>query len=307
MKTSFALSAVVVALLTGGCSSTSTKNLTENSARNLIQGYTRDQKHDFTMQLTAVFPAMRRTVQDYTSFSASGGVRLDAVLKRLLDHKLVVQHSDVISYRKVNGTFSHRDNLNAGGQRVFDYTIESVPGSNELTGNWIYTDTYRGTRQTGSLKGAIAVDDKVTLVAGEFTQPYAYVEEGGVAHLRRSSCFAGEICATDLVGKPTGQKVEVKWYEYSFSPEFQKRISMRPASSFSPQQASVSGGGFEIGEVSGLRLMTDTEASAAFGWHVALNDVGHALLGDDAKPTGTGSATFAKKPDGTWFVDHMGY
>ncbi len=305
MKTLPALLAVIVALLTGGCSSTSTKNLTEDSARNLIRGYIHDQKQDFTVQLTAVLPTMRRTVQDYASFS-DAGVGLNAVLKRLLEHKLVVQHSDVVSYRRISGTFSHRDNLSAAGQQIFDYTVESVPGSNELTGKWVYTDTYRGTRQTGSLKGTIGADDKVTLVAGEFTQPYAYVEEGGVAHLRRSSCLAGEICATDLVGKPTGQKVEVKWYEYSLSPEFQKRISMTPASSFSPQQASASGGGFEISDVSGLRLITDTEATAAFAWHVALNDVGHALLGDDAKPTGTGSATFAKKPDGTWFVDHIG-
>jgi hypothetical protein len=307
MKRSFALLAVVVAMLTGGCGSTSTKNLTEDSARNLIQGYIHDQKQTYVVQLTAVLPAMRRTAQDYTSFSASGGAGLDAVLKRLLDRKLIVQHSDVISYRKISGTFSHRDNLNGGGYQTFEYTIRPVPGSNELIGSWIYTDAYRGTRQTGGLKGTIGADDKVTLVAGDFTQPYVYAEEGGVAHLRRSSCFAGEICATDLVGKSTGQKVEVKWYEYSFSSEFQKLVSMTPASAFSPQQVYASGGSFEIGEVSGLRLVTETEATAAFAWHVALNDIGYALLGDDARPAGTGSAAFAKKPDATWFVDHVGF
>jgi len=306
MKTLFALFAAVLALLTG-CGSTSTKNLTEDSARNLIRGYIRDQKQTFTVQLTAVLPEMKRTSRDYTSSSTSESAGLDAVLKRLLDHKLVAQHSNTVSYRQISGTFSHRDNLDAGGQRIFDYTIEPVPGTNALTGNWVYTDTYRGTRQNGSLKGTIGPDDKVDLLAGEFTQQYAYVEEGGVAHLRRSSCSAGEICATDLVGKPAGRKVEVKWYEYSLSPEFQKRISITPASSFSAQQAFASGGGFEIDDVSGLRLITETEAAAAFAWHVQLNDVGHALLGDDAKPAGTGSTAFAKKPDGTWFVDHLGY
>ncbi|MGO8787282.1 MAG: hypothetical protein ACLQVL_07860 [Terriglobia bacterium] len=106
---------------------------------------------------------------------------------------------------------------------------------------------------------------------------------------------------TDFVGKPTGQRVEVKYFDYAFSPEIQKLIVG------TGQQASIPVGSYEIGEVSGLRLLTDTEATAAFAWSVPLDDVGHAFFDDDAKPAGTGEAGFGKKPDGTWFLDHVSY
>ena len=285
-----------ILLNTGGCSS-SKKELNEHSARALLVEHLHSETYPVTFNLE---PLMRQTLVDYTSSSPSGTTG-PAILKRLLDRTFVVQRSSVVSYPKISGTFSHRDNFLGGGFQTFDYTLESVPNSNQLTGKWIYTVTGQN-NQTGNLTGTIGVDGKAILNTGDngFQQPYVYSEEGGVAYLRRPYCFSGEICATILIGKPTAQKVDVKWYEYTFSPDFQKLITGRG------QQTSVVGGGYEIGEVSGLRLVGDTEAAAAFAWQASLNDVGGLVL-DLQKPTGTGRATFGKKPDGAWFVDQFSF
>ena len=64
------------------------------------------------------------------------------------------------------------------------------------------------------------------------------------------------------------------------------------------------GGDVEVGDVSDLRLMTETEAAAKFRWTASLNELGK-LFFPNQLPAGMGGVAFGKKPDGTWFVDHF--
>jgi hypothetical protein len=93
-----------------------------------------------------------------------------------------------------------------------------------------------------------------------------------------------------------GAQADVKWYTYSWNPAFQKQIQGTGISS------TVVGGEVEIGEVSNLRLVDVTEATATFAWKLSLNNTGKTFLGD-VHPSGNAEAEFGKKPDGTWFVD----
>ena len=118
-----------------------------------------------------------------------------------------------------------------------------------------------------------------------------YVEEGSVAVLEFG---AGK----RFTGKATGKKVDVIWYGCSWSPDFQKQLTRAGDMTY------VIGGDVEVGNVTNLRLVTDTEATAKFSWGTSLNDVGK-LFFPNQPPSGESNVASAKKPDGTWFVDHF--
>jgi hypothetical protein len=64
----------------------------------------------------------------------------------------------------------------------------------------------------------------------------------------------------------------------------------------------VVGGRYEFGDVSGLRLFTETTAGANVTWTVVLNDLGK-LFSLTNPPSGNAAVIFDKKPDGTWFLE----
>ena len=104
-------------MLTVGCSFTSTKNLTEDSSRDLIKEYTLRRNEGLRVSIGGVVLSMRRTPVDYTSSSASGG-GTDDIIKRLLDRKLVVKTPIIASYKKVSGTFSRQTGDSAKGYQL---------------------------------------------------------------------------------------------------------------------------------------------------------------------------------------------
>ena len=121
---------------------------------------------------------------------------------------------------------------------------------------------------------------------------FLYEEEGATAYLRQKGVKDPWV----ITGPASGQRVELKWYEYAFSSEVRKvQVST------SRDTLYLAGGRFEIGEVSNLQLVIGERAVANFAWQASLDKLGHIMLGE-AKPNGNGTAEFAKKPDGSWVL-----
>lgn len=113
-------------------------------------------------------------------------------------------------------------------------------------------------------------------------------------------CYQCPIVVTDYVGgQATGEKNTVTLYDYAFSPEFMKLV-------IGSNPMSVVIGSYETGEVTHLALSIETRAEATFAWQSTPNEIARVLLGEDAvSGKGAGTAEFAKKPDGSWFVDSV--
>ena len=149
--------------------------------------------------------------------------------------------------------------------------------------------------------GTIAPDGSVVFYHTCFSEGgvqdrYQYSESGKSAILQ--SVTPNAWIPWMLAGTASGN-VETKYYEYSFSPDVQITRSN--------QGLRVLAGRYEIGEVTNLRLVTETEASANFAWHAQLNQLGGILLEGAGIPTGTGAAEFAKKPDGSWVIVKLSF
>jgi hypothetical protein len=142
-------------------------------------------------------------------------------------------------------------------------------------------------------------DGKIDLVdpnASWNTLHGVYKEEGSAAYLDFPEPRGGWRYA----GSATGQTVSVRWYEYAVSPQLEKRISRTQYDSY------IEEGEIEIGDLSNLKLVTETTASASFAWTVTPDQLGGVLL-EGKKPSGVGRAQFSKKPDGSWFADGVSF
>jgi hypothetical protein len=122
---------------------------------------------------------------------------------------------------------------------------------------------------------------------------FEYSAEGTTGHLRGVSWGDG-LLYTAVV---SGRKIAVTRYQYAFSPELQSASAQRPG--------YFAVGRFQVGAVSGLQLITETRASAQFVWTASVNKLGE-IMGAQSQSNGAGTAEFAKKPDGTWFLSALG-
>jgi hypothetical protein len=306
MRISVVSGLALVVVLVGSCAAT--KDLNETSGRAILRE--RLQKEKYMLPLAGILPLMKQTQKDYTSGSVTGQ---EAVLKTLLERKLVVQHSQILAYPKISGLFSERKLhtpkvFNPAGRDDFlieNYKLEMVPNSNIVSGEFeVIADPPPTNRSSVLLhmkvKGTVNIDGSVDMrpeddPVGWRTGRFMYHEEGNIAYLRH-----GRPGNENLVGKATGQKLELKFYEYAFSPEMEKQILRTSQGSYVPV------GNFEVGEISGLRLLIETEAAGQFTWRVSLNDIGRVLVGA-GQPHGKGEVVFGKKPDGSWFVDRVAF
>src|ERR1022692_45031 len=92
-------------LLSGGsCASQTTKVLNESNAQALLRERLRSE--DYKIAVTNLEPLMRRSMNDYATLAPPAV--WEAVLKRLLERKLVEQHVSVVSYPKISGLFTER-------------------------------------------------------------------------------------------------------------------------------------------------------------------------------------------------------
>lgn len=304
MKTTNMVFVFITAMLANGCTAQTTKTLTETTARDLIRNYVRTQHLAPTISLNLGLATQQETTVDYNNYKTTGPT---GALKRMIDRKYIVQTSHVVSYPKISGTFSYRvPALWMGNILRHEFDIQSVAptaliGPNLLTITRVdsledksghVTRAEQSFRNLPGNVGAIGSSGtgQVTFDGMVFT----YVEEGGKAILRAAS-------GVDYVGGPAMEKITVTLYNYALSPEFLKLI----AGSNPP---SVVIGTYDIGEVTDLALSIETRAEATFAWQSTPNEVARVLLGEDAVPgKGTSRVEFAKKPDGSWFVDSVSW
>jgi hypothetical protein len=287
MKTSrrvtWALLATIVALSlpSVGCGSSvsSVKELNESNAVGLLKN--RLEKEHFKIQVEGIANLFKESLKNYGVVDAQN--KQETVLKRLLDKGLVIQTTRSVNYPKISGTFAN-DNTPTGRR---EYRLEMLPGSNLLTGRYLQQNSTYDLKANGSVQP----DGKMEVDIGFGVQTMVYHEQGSSAYLEVPGGTWG-----NFNGSATGKTVTVNLYSYSWAPDFQKQLVQ------DANTVCVLVGKFDVGVVSNLRLVTETEATATFKWKAALNSIGKIVF-PMQPPEGLGEATFGKKPDGTWFVD----
>jgi hypothetical protein len=101
---------------------------------------------------------------------------------------------------------------------------------------------------------------------------------------------------TVLTGPSTGSPVRLTWFNYSLSPsaiKWEKGANQ-----------------YEIGSLHAVSVSklvltgSDVESHANFEWRLDLNDLGRAVVGNVTQLSGSGTADFAKTPNGTWTLSN---
>jgi hypothetical protein len=285
----FALLCAFALVLSIGCSS-SAKKLDEASASALIKE--RLSKQQFKISAAPVSKYLVRSLSDYKTAKLENDE--EAVVKELLNKGFVVQRPETLSYPQVSGRFISEGQW-GGVWTVYDFQM--TPNSNLFTGASFRTNSHDNPVKPEGVwwvQGSIDPTGNMKLNTSGAQEEVMYVEEGGAAFLD----FRGGSSYGRYKGKATGKKVDVTSYVYSWNTDFLKDHSTKDANGL-----FLLGGTFEVGDVSGLRLITETVATASFAWKLSPNDVGKSFF--TRIPSGKGEASFGKKPDGTWFVDEI--
>lgn len=299
MKTLFVLASAIVLFVAAPNKIEAQKrrptNVLDESRARVLIGQA-PQMRSLQIPWDSIAPVMAR------STNADKGTT-DHTLSRLLKANLVKQSVSVLTYPRILGTWANLTENKPG--HMYDATmtmqLHMDENSNVVTGSCEYKqvtqllrndDGIRG-KVTGTVSpdGSVAFTEVCWSLGGEQRQ-YQYSEDGTTAYLQSTDNANGYYPYWKLTGTASG-KTQVKWYEYTFTPE----VRTTPID----QHVNIEGGRYLVGDVSNLRLVTETMASANFAWQVQLNLLGNILF-DGARPSGTGTAVFAKKPDGTWVL-----
>jgi hypothetical protein len=282
-----------------GCGSD--KVLDESRARSLLRDHIKDT--NFAVPATAVMNYMVHTQVDYSVKSAlSDGL----ILSKLLQKGFIVQIPRVVSYPKLSGRFEGRVREQVNQLVFFRCDFVNQGESNKLRGECqksFETDDGKAIPdayiQPSTITGSFEENFRfVALLEGPFVPERVqglYTEEGKNASLRMDSIVRDKDIV--ITGKRSNERAQLKWFDYSASPTLLREID---------REGYFRVGPYGIGELTDLRLETETLAAAKFNWTVKLNDFGRTLLNDTA-PKGVGRVIFAKKPDGTWFIDRVSY
>jgi hypothetical protein len=306
---------VLLAVTLSGCFSSTTKKLTESSAQSLLQDSVAN-KYDL-ISLSPIVRLFGKSRVDYKSFSGDGPGQ---VMRALLDKGLVGQQIETISYPNISGTFSgemvQQGNMKYDPECVtkLEYILQMAPDSDTFSGTrtqrncnggsvvpGVNTDYHHGTRSLGppdtqTVNGTVSPDGSIKFISSNSNTytPAQYEEQGATATITMPGpYYQGE--QWHLSGKASQQKVELKWYTYSFTPQGQSQIEN------GPRGIEARAGKIKIGAVTDLQLVTETDAAAHFAWEGSMNDFGN-ILTSNKGDRGTGEVEFRKKPDETWFV-----
>jgi hypothetical protein len=296
--------------------------LNEESASALIGASLRSQR--FAVSTVSLQLYMTESATDYAPLQGSPGAPNEGegvdqpqqpmpnavyLLRRLIDEGLVNRTVGVSSYPVISGAWKGVNTCAKGGDATnstayLDYLLAN---QNESCFKWPLTlqlnpipDTNRVTGTSNRspeawtatpLEATVSPDNKITFQRIDGPQGstghFTYIERGDRAFLVGIWDFL-------YTGTASRKRFDVKMYSYSFRPDVGETSGQAPA------------GTYELGTVSNLLLTIETRAVANFTWSVALNALGKVVLEGNSTPTrgpsGTGSADFAKKPDGTWVL-----
>jgi hypothetical protein len=313
MKTLFALFATI-AVLSTGCSSTSTKKLTPSSAKQMLQEQIKDDKDLQMIPYDASLAALGgiKTFTDYEPdqfvgekvdvslgpqaavFVANG----EALFHRMLKAGLMTKTEEKDSYQNLTGIYKGRNPY-----ALSSYTISAKQGSPAITG------TYRYDTCGGRISGSLGVDGTATITVfsiGGFspcssTRSTTYqierTDAGGIelAYLANGSRKTSDKSANFYREGSYGQATfALTTYRYNFTPKYMKFVDV--------PGKNVKIGQVRIDNVDKLLLETETIASGQYAWHIDYNAVGKAIYGTDGGH-GTGQVAFRKQPDEAWICD----
>jgi hypothetical protein len=289
----------ILVFISVGCGSD--KELTEASGRRLLA--TKTQEDAYRIDIDWIRPLFAKSRTDYKTFNGEGP---GAVFKKLIEHGWVAQSVETHDFPDVSGVFV---GTGSGNGRVFDMKYDVHPDENAYsfggTASWKWSPRTEPSITEGTSAGPfVAVLKSDGSFDAHFTNVYGnwvgkYTEDGAAAYIDMPE--GGFTQQYHLVGKSTGKRFNVNWYQYEWTPEGRKHLAI---GSFGVTAGF--GGKFKIGELSELRLDSDTQAVAVFTWEVTLDEFGQVLVGSKTAQ-GKGTVQFGKKPDGTWFPTGNSY
>lgn len=306
MKSSLVLLTLVVCLFTG-CGLTSTKTLTERSAKHLLQEKLRvedQQNGTANYQQISLFMNIASFV-DYRQDGFSGD-NPTAIVHRFLQAGFVAQAKETRSYPNLAGIYAEEQEVGfhpvilfmrqgfteVGGTYEYRFSKNATavrgPGG-ALTGEY----TYSYSLCKGSVSGRLIPDGSVVL---QFkSAPGGYCPSGesnAVWRVQRANDGGLTLVGPATIHSPLSPgQMELTAYTYSFTPEFQK---------YAATEQTLKIGKIEIDDVSNLLLRgTVTEAGGSYAWHMKYNALGNAMFASDGEH-GTGTVFFEKRPDETW-------
>lgn len=303
-------------LVTGGCSSrasssgaSSVKQLNESTAKQMVADYLNSTNPSLGLLVGPLvrFATAAHTASNYNTLTIGS---YGFLMKRLIGQGFVSQQVETISVPEVSGTFVRgcgEGPCNLGWFKQ-ELILRLVPGTNELQGEYIFQSSI-GTFRPKQVSGAIEPDGTFKLYGGADSGPGQYYEEGGKGYLKFPHYTYGSVqrnysgvsvpFVVPYAGPAAGRKVTATLYSYALTPKFKALMKQGPGGPY------VDVGKFVVGNVTTLRLDTDTQASADFACTVSLNSTGRLIYPAGTILKATGQVVFGKKPDQSWAINSV--
>jgi hypothetical protein len=290
-----------------GCTSNK-KELTDSSALDMMRDY--EKPYKFLVNVSALRIIRNETPMDYSR--SAGGSAEGQIIKQLLDAHLITQNTRTLDYPKLSPELSGKYTNSEGDAFTETFKLSNGDNSTALSGQKLLTNKF-GQSDTFTESGTVAQDGTLELTAMQ--GPYVWAQERG--HYREDGDAAyvdleampGKMLVRDghpafrLTGRASKAKTHIVWYRYSIPASVTQDMVTAPNGEF------LKCGDWKLSGISGLKLDSDTRASAEFTWEAAsMCKFGSVFAAAEGIPlNGTGEVRFAKKPDGTWFVDNMSF
>jgi len=296
-----------------------TKELNEQGAKELIQAGTRhgQQRSAGSGIISAVWNGQLLTnlasqpeISQWLNRPISIDVG-DAEMSRLISSGFIIKSDQVVQYPLpgiVDGTI-----IQPAREGTFDVTgnfrmhlVLSFGGTGLLAGGWSMTGNIPQPCN-GGISGQATMDGSVDIRFLPGCLPDGYgifgptwhvgvTTNGGRTHLSfpAQPVPSGLTPIFDLGGATPTPIYRLTWSSYALSPKLN-------SATVQPNECSI--GTLRIDQVQDLTLAgSDVQSTASFNWSVDLNELGQAIYGPKAQVAGRGSASFSKKPDGTWVL-----
>ena len=299
----------LLALVVGCEGGSSTKNLTESSAkRMLVAKISADNKDNYLLNFDAVSETIREPIrEDY----ADGTYRINdprLAVGRLIKAGYIIQSRKEFTVPNVSGnykvelTWPKEVSSIALRNAIYTFSLSMEPTFSTVSGKYSVDSWVNSGQETmsanGPLIGSVSQDGTVQLAyvtqyGSRIEEAYKFSTSGQGVTLTGNQPFLNGIPTMTLTGSGAGGTISVPSFTYVFSDKF------KPVAP--PNANQIVAGKIVVDEVSNLLLVTETIAQANFTWHVTFNDAAKALTGQTTA-SGAGQMTFGKQPDGNWVL-----